>query len=87
MEAIPLCLQTSRYSDFHVVPVDRKQYLDQQKSVFSDCLGRGKSVACELLRRSKKSRSGHAQTKKKIPWLLGKMFESRSLHVSGGEEG
>ena len=25
--------------------------------------------------------------KKKIPWLLGKMFESRFLHTSGGEEG
>ncbi len=26
-------------------------------------------------------------TKKKIPWLLGKMFESRFLHASGREEG
>ena len=25
--------------------------------------------------------------KRKIPWLLGKMFESRFLHDSGGEEG
>jgi hypothetical protein len=30
--------------------------------------------------------TGHKE-KKKIPWLLGKMFENRSLHVSGGEEG
>ena len=26
-------------------------------------------------------------TIEKIPWLLGKMFESRFLHSSGGEEG